>query len=423
MTYQRRGRGYCGSQPQQQPQGGYSWVRKHPRLSGGPRYRNRSWKRSKDRVFGETSMPGPLLQGLDEGDASVSSLTRNGAHQLVREITVPPHTHCSSSVSGKSSPASGNEKSEAVRPKEVSESSDPCSGNDATASPAQDLSEDECQTRKPSQRHDMKRIGSHKLVSRIMTDKKSEESATTVSDHEHVRRAGSSKLVHKSSTYNHHHHPNKGPKQRLPPHLEPASADITTPFRSKGMHSDPGSTSLPGLKAKGRHQLVSESRLQQEEDQKKAKQALKEQHMAESRVVRPVGPAKRVKLSNSEGKEERLSDFCYQKTSRKRNRGLVRLNNSDEQPICHTFARGRVCQDLKCTKRHDVPIEAATPICYFFQRQGQCFRQQECPFRHVKVNPHAMVCPQFSLLGYCQDADCKMKHVRPRPSDKTAGGG
>jgi hypothetical protein len=131
--------------------------------------------------------------------------------------------------------------------------------------------------------------------------------------------------------------------------------------------------------------------------------------------------------------DKRMTDFAYRETSngrsrsqqqdhhqhqhahRRRNMGLVRVPpNPSMTPICPTFLQGLACTDETCPKRHDVPKEAATPICSFFQRQGQCLKGPDCPFRHVKVNPRAVVCPSFSLLGFCETEDCLMKHVRTK---------
>jgi hypothetical protein len=127
-----------------------------------------------------------------------------------------------------------------------------------------------------------------------------------------------------------------------------------------------------------------------------------------------------------------LTDFVYRETSKKkkggrnqkcelekletRNMGLVRMKPEDASvPICPTFLRGISCINERCTKRHDIPLEAATPLCSYFQRNGQCLKREKCPFRHVKVNIGATVCPSFSLLGYCEDKNCLMKHVRQNP--------
>lgn len=95
-----------------------------------------------------------------------------------------------------------------------------------------------------------------------------------------------------------------------------------------------------------------------------------------------------------------------------RSMGLVRVK-SDKTPVCPTFLKGLDCFDAHCTKRHDIPREFAMPICSFFQRHGQCLKE-DCKFRHIKVNPRATVCPTFELLGYCEDPACVMKHVRVR---------
>merc|ERR1712232_1035719 len=95
-----------------------------------------------------------------------------------------------------------------------------------------------------------------------------------------------------------------------------------------------------------------------------------------------------------------------------RNMGLVRVQpNLRKTPICSTFLRGIQCTDKYCKRRHDVPKEFAMPVCSFFQRHGQCLKE-ECIFRHVKVNPRATICPSFSLLGFCEDPKCPMKHVQ-----------
>ena len=102
----------------------------------------------------------------------------------------------------------------------------------------------------------------------------------------------------------------------------------------------------------------------------------------------------------------------------KSNMGLVRVEpDAATTPICTTYLGGMPCTNPRCKKRHDVPKEAATPICSFFQRHGQCKKRDTCPFRHIKVNPHATVCPSFSLLGFCEDKECIMKHIRVAKSN------
>lgn len=144
-----------------------------------------------------------------------------------------------------------------------------------------------------------------------------------------------------------------------------------------------------------------------------------------------------VHAPNDTTTSEKLTDFAYRQTSRvvqrgqknpregstraaksgPRNMGLVRVQpNEKKTPVCPVFLRGVECTDKYCRKRHDVPKEFAMPVCSFFQRQGQCLKGDECMFRHVKVNPRATVCPSFALLGFCEDEDCVMKHVRENNS-------
>ncbi|CAJ1949324.1 unnamed protein product [Cylindrotheca closterium] len=100
----------------------------------------------------------------------------------------------------------------------------------------------------------------------------------------------------------------------------------------------------------------------------------------------------------------------------RRNMGLVRVQpNTGKTPICKTFLRGINCTDKYCKKRHDIPKEFSVPVCSFFQRHGNCLKGESCPFRHIKVNPRAMVCPSFAVLGFCDDPDCNMKHERSKP--------
>ena len=100
--------------------------------------------------------------------------------------------------------------------------------------------------------------------------------------------------------------------------------------------------------------------------------------------------------------------------------GLVRVtaattrNNNDTSTlaVCPTFLRGKPCEDPLCRRRHDVPKQAAMPVChYFLHHHGQC-TNRKCPFRHVKVNPNTLDCPTFLQWGYCKDDDCRMKHER-----------
>ena len=59
------------------------------------------------------------------------------------------------------------------------------------------------------------------------------------------------------------------------------------------------------------------------------------------------------------------------------------------------------------------------PTCSFFL-EGLCTRDN-CPYRHVKVNPDAEVCPDF-LKGYCPRRDeCKRRHVNACPVFEQTG--
>lgn len=132
--------------------------------------------------------------------------------------------------------------------------------------------------------------------------------------------------------------------------------------------------------------------------------------------------------------EKSLTDHCYKDTGRGiggrgrgrgrgrlagrkggrgGNIGLVRVqpSNPSETPICPTFRKGLPCNDPKCIYRHDVCSEASRPICVFFQRNGMCDKGELCPFRHVKVNWNAAICPSFAQFGYCEIDGCTLRHV------------
>jgi hypothetical protein len=116
------------------------------------------------------------------------------------------------------------------------------------------------------------------------------------------------------------------------------------------------------------------------------------------------------------------TDHCYRGSSRSQNRKLVKVSvDASKTPVCPHFARGESCLDPGCRLRHDVSLEASRPFCRYFQHQGQCLRA-DCPFRHVKVNPNATLCPTFSLLGYCDDPHCELMHLAGSSSANAATG-
>jgi hypothetical protein len=139
-----------------------------------------------------------------------------------------------------------------------------------------------------------------------------------------------------------------------------------------------------------------------------------------SKIVRRVPvESKNRKWSLAQGSTASSSTAAISQPmpSTRLNMGLVRVQpNTRKTPICTIFLKGIQCTDKYCNKRHDVPKEFAMPVCSFFQRHGQCLKGDDCMFRHVKVNPRAMVCPGFALLGFCDDQGCIMKHVQSRPS-------
>lgn len=129
----------------------------------------------------------------------------------------------------------------------------------------------------------------------------------------------------------------------------------------------------------------------------------------ETNRVRHSGGHKRW-TKNSEGKAVGSDQSINHGSIR--NMGLVRVHTeTSSTPICLTFLKGVACTDKYCVKRHDVPKEFTMPVCSFFQRHGQCLRE-DCQFRHVKVNPRATLCPSFAMLGFCPSTNCVMRHEK-----------
>ncbi len=59
------------------------------------------------------------------------------------------------------------------------------------------------------------------------------------------------------------------------------------------------------------------------------------------------------------------------------------------------------------------------PSCKFFL-EGLCAREN-CPYRHVKVNPNAEICPEY-LRGFCSAGqECKRRHVSRCPQFERTG--
>jgi len=44
------------------------------------------------------------------------------------------------------------------------------------------------------------------------------------------------------------------------------------------------------------------------------------------------------------------------------------------------------------------------------------------PFRHVKINAEAIICPSFRFLGFCEDTNWKMTQVNNVSRPKKARG-
>lgn len=123
---------------------------------------------------------------------------------------------------------------------------------------------------------------------------------------------------------------------------------------------------------------------------------------------------------SAENSGKTYTDHCYRISSQSQHKKLVKVQiDASITPVCPHFARGVSCLDPRCRLRHDVSLEASRPFCRYFQHRGQCLRE-DCPFRHVKVNPNATPCPTFALLGYCDDPRCVLMHLAGSGAAKSA---
>ena len=72
-----------------------------------------------------------------------------------------------------------------------------------------------------------------------------------------------------------------------------------------------------------------------------------------------------------------------------------------------------------CDLSHE-PAPERVPACMHFVR-GKC-SNPSCRYAHIRVNPSALVCRDFSVLGYCsKGADCTERHVHECPDYANIG--
>ena len=367
------------------------------RTDSGGTVPSKQWVRpttSKEEVYGnEKKDPvSPSSEALGDGpvEKTSSAMVKRGPHQLVKTEQSGPNETLESKASGNEKEKNSTQVEEEIVSRTGSDQEGPTSNSQV-----------------------MKRVGRNKL---ILGGQKKQDSdskppaggkvSTFGAESESERRKDhsgeKSQMEHKQ--WKGSHHPSTAPpfkSHRLKKRRSPSQFHDRRPAAQRVRLSNP-------------EQKVEQSREGSEDD------------------------AESPNESNMEA-SERLSDFAYHQAGRTirqfqhrtwkpgdnsnpndsvgpRKMSLVRAKQ-DKAPICPTYARGIECTDKFCRKRHDVPKEAAVPFCSFFQRNGQCFKD-DCKFRHIKINPRATICPSFALLGYCEDKECTMKHSRPSPKEK-----
>ncbi|XP_043720738.1 LOW QUALITY PROTEIN: zinc finger CCCH domain-containing protein 7-like [Telopea speciosissima] len=94
------------------------------------------------------------------------------------------------------------------------------------------------------------------------------------------------------------------------------------------------------------------------------------------------------------------------------------IHDPTKVAVCMKFLKGLCKHYTNCNLTHKVIPERMQDCSYFLQ--GLC-TNENCPYRHVNVNPGAPVCEGF-LRGYCADGDkCHKKHSYVCPVFEATG--
>ena len=88
--------------------------------------------------------------------------------------------------------------------------------------------------------------------------------------------------------------------------------------------------------------------------------------------------------------------------------------------MCSVYLQTGNCPNGEgCDLSHD-PTPERVPTCLHFLR-GRCSKP-ECRYAHVRVNPSAQVCQDFSVIGFCsKGALCNDRHVYECPDWSNTG--
>ncbi|MDI1491425.1 MAG: hypothetical protein OHK93_002634 [Ramalina farinacea] len=88
--------------------------------------------------------------------------------------------------------------------------------------------------------------------------------------------------------------------------------------------------------------------------------------------------------------------------------------------MCRDFLQTGTCPaGDSCDLSHD-PTPERVPACLHFLR-GKC-SNSPCRYAHVRVNPAALVCRDFAILGYCgKGVNCLERHIHECPDYANTG--
>ncbi|KAF1912298.1 hypothetical protein BDU57DRAFT_522498 [Ampelomyces quisqualis] len=100
--------------------------------------------------------------------------------------------------------------------------------------------------------------------------------------------------------------------------------------------------------------------------------------------------------------------------------GCRHLHDPDKLAICKRWLFKGICpKGDSCPLSHDSSAHNA-PTCQHFQ-EGRC-NNDNCRFSHVRVNPAALNCEAFGLLGYCEKGtECSELHAHECPQFSNTG--
>ncbi|KAF2787177.1 hypothetical protein K505DRAFT_131662 [Melanomma pulvis-pyrius CBS 109.77] len=90
--------------------------------------------------------------------------------------------------------------------------------------------------------------------------------------------------------------------------------------------------------------------------------------------------------------------------------GCRYVHDLDKVAICQAFLYKDNCSDGRDCPLSHLPTLHNTEACYHFQKG--CCTKEDCRFPHIRVSSSALVCEDFSRLGYCEKGStCANRHT------------